>query len=229
MLQYYGLSDHFNQVKEWYDGYRFGNADVYCPWDVVNYCEDHRDNSDLEPQNYWMNTSGNDVINHFIGSVNDAGMLTEDELERLVNGEVITQRVDEMVTYKDLYSSIDNLWSALFMTGYLTQRGYLGNGYYRLAVPNREIRSIILERVLILFREEVSQNGELLRNFCNAILAADADTVEQLLTEYMGKTISVRDNFAKSLHENFYHGLMIGILGYRRDWERMEKLCMELH
>ena len=219
MLQYYGLSDHFNQVKEWYDGYRFGNADVYCPWDVVNYCEDHRDNSDLEPQNYWMNTSGNDVINHFIGSVNDAGMLTEDELERLVNGEVITQRVDEMVTYKDLYSSIDNLWSALFMTGYLTQRGYLGNGYYRLAVPNREIRSIILERVLILFREEVSQNGELLRNFCNAILAADADTVEQLLTEYMGKTISVRDNFAKSLHENFYHGLMIGILGYRRDWE----------
>ena len=115
------------------------------------------------------------------------------------------------------------------MTGYLTQRGYLGNGYYRLAVPNREIRSIILERVLILFREEVSQNGELLRNLCNAILAADADTVEQLLTEYMGKTISVRDNFAKSLHENFYHGLMIGILGYRRDWERMEKLCMELH
>lgn len=219
MLQYYGLGDHFNQVKEWYDGYRFGNADVYCPWDVVNYCADHQNNPDLEPQNYWMNTSGNDVINHFINHAGDSGMLTEDDLERLVNGEIITQRIDELVTYKDLYANADNLWSMLFMTGYLTQRGYIGNGYYRLAVPNREIRNIILDRVLILFREKVSQNGELLRNFCDAILAADAKNVELLLTEYMKKTISVRDNFAKSLHENFYHGLMIGILGYRRDWE----------
>ena len=219
MLSYYGLSSHYEEVKEWYDGYRFGNADVYCPWDVVNYCKDHRENQNAAPKNYWMNTSGNDVINHFIDNISDNGMLTKDVLERLVNGEVITQRVDEMVTYKDLYSNIDNLWSTLFMTGYLTQRGYIGNGYYSLAVPNREIRNIIIERILALFRKAVSGNGELLRSFCNAILSADAEAVERLLIEYMGKTISVRDNFARSLHENFYHGLMIGILGFRRDWE----------
>lgn len=165
MLSCYGLSSHFEEVKEWYDGYRFGNADVYCPWDVVNYCKDHRENQNAAPKNYWMNTSGNDVINHFIDSISDNGMLTKDVLERLVNGEVITQRVDEMVTYKDLYSNIDNLWSTLFMTGYLTQRGYIGNGYYSLAVPNREIRNIIIERILALFRKAVSGNGELLRSF----------------------------------------------------------------
>lgn len=219
MLQYYGLNSHFDKVREWYDGYRFGSADVYCPWDVVNYCSDHRRNPDADPKNYWMNTSGNDVINHFIDSVNDPGMLTKGELELLVNGETIIQKVDEMVTYKDLYSSIDNLWSTLFMTGYLTQRGQVGNGYYRLAVPNCEIRTIMIERVLALFRREVTQNGELLRSFCHALIAANAPAVERLLTEYMGKTISVRENFAKTLHENFYHGLLIGILGYRRDWE----------
>ena len=219
MLKYYGLDRHFNQVREWYDGYRFGNADVYCPWDVVNYCDDHRSNPNAEPKNYWMNTSGNDVINHFIDSINDPGMLTKGELERLVNGEFITQKVDEMITYKELYSSIDNLWSTLFMTGYLTQRGQVGDGYYCLAVPNREICNIIIERVLTLFRKEVSQNGELFRNFCNALTTCNASAVERILTEYMSKTISVRDNFAKSLHENFYHGLMIGILGYRRDWK----------
>ena len=164
MLSYYGLSSHFEEVKEWYDGYRFGNADVYCPWDVVNYCKDHRESQNAAPKNYWINTSGNDVINHFIDSISDNGMLTKDVLERLVNGEVITQRVDEMVTYKDLYSNIDNLWSTLFMTGYLTQRGYIGNGYYSLAVPNREIRNIIIERILALFRKAVSGNGELLRS-----------------------------------------------------------------
>ena len=130
----------------------------------MNYCKDHKDNPEAPLENYWMNTSGNDVINHFIDSISDNGMLTKDVLERLVNGEVITQRVDEMVTYKDLYSNIDNLWSTLFMTGYLTQRGYIGNGYYSLAVPNREIRNIIIERILALFRKAVSGNGELLRS-----------------------------------------------------------------
>ena len=160
MLADYGMETHHAEARAWYDGYRFGNADVYCPWDVVNYCDDHRSNPNAEPKNYWMNTSGNDVISHFIDSINAPGMLTKGELERLVNGEFITQKVDEMITYKELYSSIDNLWSTLFMTGYLTQRGYIGNGYYRLAVPNREICNIIIERVLTLFRKEVAQNGK---------------------------------------------------------------------
>lgn len=218
MLKYYGLDRHFNQVREWYDGYRFGNADVYCPWDVVNYCDDHRSNPNAEPKNYWMNTSGNEIINHFVDSLNQPGMLAKRELERLVNGETVVKRVDEMITYKELYTSIDNLWSTMFMTGYLTQHGKEGDGYYRLAIPNREIRNIIVERILKLFRGEVSQNREMFRNFYTALQNANAPVVEKILTEYMTKTISIRDNFVKTVKENFYHGLLIGILGFADDW-----------
>ena len=190
MLAYYGLSSCFDKVKEWYDGYRFGNTDVYCPWDVVNYCSDHQNRPNAEMKNYWMNTSGNEV-----------------------------KRVDEMITYKELYSNIDNLWSTLFMTGYLTQRGKEMDGRYHLAIPNREICNIIVERVLALFRKDVSKNAKLLNGFCNAMLESDSATVEQLLTEYMDTTISIRYSFVKSLRENFYHGLLIGIFGYRDGWK----------
>ncbi len=139
MLHYYEMDDRYEEIKEWYDGYRFGNADVYCPWDVVNYCNDHLNNPNAKPENYWMNTSGNNVLNHFIDSVNEPDMLTKTELEWLVNGKIVRKRVDEMVTYSDLYSSMDNLWSTLFMTGYLTQRGQESDGRFCLVIPNREI------------------------------------------------------------------------------------------
>ena len=219
MLAYYGLGGHFEEVKAWYDGYRFGNADVYCPWDVVNYCEDHKNNPNSELQNYWMNTSGNEVIQHFIDSINDPYMLTKSELELLVSGDTVVKQVDEMITYKELYSNIDNLWSTLFMTGYLTQRGREPDGRYHLAIPNREICDCMIRRVLALFKSCVSQNSELLRRFRNAMLTADADIMESVLSEYMGKTISVRDSFTKSIRENFYHGLLIGILGCQSDWK----------
>lgn len=219
MLVYYGLDSHFEEVKAWYDGYRFGNADVYCPWDVVNYCEDHKENTNAELQNYWMNTSGNEVIQHFVDSMNDPHMLTKSELELLVSGDTVVKQVDEMITYKELYSNIDNMWSTLFMTGYLTQRGKEPDGRYHLAIPNREICDCMVRRVLALFKRSVSQNRELLRSFCNAMLASDASTMEHALTEYMGKTISIRDSFAKSIRENFYHGLLIGILGSQGAWK----------
>lgn len=219
MLRYYNLENHFDGVKEWYDGYHFGNADVYCPWDVVNYCYDHYNDPDVAFQNYWMNTSGNDVIDHFVDSIDDPGMLTKTELENLVNGDTVVKYVDEMVTYKELYLNIDNLWSTLFMTGYLTQREKESDGRYHLAIPNREIRNIFVKRVLTLFGKNVSENSELLRSFCTAMLASDARTVERLLTEYMSKTVSIRDYFVKSLRENFYHGLLIGIFGYRDGWK----------
>ena len=219
MLVYYGLDSHFEEVKAWYDGYRFGNADVYCPWDVVNYCEDHKENTNAELQNYWMNTSGNEVIQHFVDSMNDPHMLTKSELELLVSGDTVVKQVDEMITYKELYSNIDNMWSILFMTGYLTQRGKEPDGRYHLAIPNREICDCMVRRVLALFKRSVSQNRELLRSFCNAMLASDASTMEHALTEYMGKTISIRDSFAKSIRENFYHGLLIGILGSQGAWK----------
>ena len=219
MLHYYEMDDRYEEIKEWYDGYRFGNADVYCPWDVVNYCNDHLNNPNAKPENYWMNTSGNNVINHFIDSVNEPDMLTKTELEWLVNGKIVRKRVDEMVTYSDLYSSMDNLWSTLFMTGYLTQRGQESDGRFCLAVPNREIRNIITERVLTLFRDEVKKDGEMAEEFCQALVAGNAKKVETLLSAYMEKTISIRDTFVrKSIKENFYHGILLGILSYKGSW-----------
>ena len=214
MLAYYGLDSHFEEVKAWYDGYRFGTADVYCPWDVVYYCKDHQNNPNAEIKNYWINTSGNEFIQHFVDSMNDPHMLTKSELELLVSGDTVVKQVDE-----ELYSNIDNMWSTLFMTGYLTQRGKEPDGRYHLAIPNREICDCMVRRVLALFKRSVSQNQELLRSFCNAMLASDAGTMEHALTEYMGKTISIRDSFAKSIRENFYHGLLIGILGSQGAWK----------
>ena len=219
MLHDYEMDDRYDEVKEWYDGYRFGKVDVYCPWDVVNYCNDHIHNPEAEPENYWMNTSGNSVIHHFIDSINEPDMLTKTELEWLVNGKTVIKPIDEMVTYNDLYSTMDHLWSTLFMTGYLTQRGRESDGRYCLAIPNREIRNIITERILTLFQQEVKKDGKMAEQFCQALLGGKSAEVESLLNLYLQKTVSVRDTFVrKSLKENFYHGILLGILSYKNDW-----------
>ena len=219
MLHYYQLDDHYDSVREWYDGYRFGDEDVYCPWDVINYCSDHLSNPSATPKNYWMNTSGNDVINHFIDSLDRNGQLTRTELENLVNGGTVQKEICEELTYRELYSTIDNLWSTLFMTGYLTQRGTPDGNLYELAIPNREVRNIIISRIMTRFKEDVKKDGEMVRNFCDALLEGKPEEVEQLFREYMKKTISVRDTFVKKpLKENFYHGILLGILGFKDGW-----------
>lgn len=220
MLHYYELDDKYEEVREWYDGYHFGKADIYCPWDVVNYCNDHLNNPDAEPENYWMNTSGNSIINHFIDSINEPDMLTKAELERLVNGKLVRKRVDEMITYNELYSTMDNLWSTLFMTGYLTQQGKESDGRYCLAIPNREIRNIITERILTLFRNEVKNDGKMAEKLCQALINQQPEKVEELLNAYLQKTISIRDTFVqKAFKENFYHGILLGILSYKNNWD----------
>lgn len=222
MLHYYGQDTHYETVKEWYDGYRFGNADVYCPWDVINYCDAHRRNPMLPPENYWTNTSGNDVLKHFIESAGAAKGLAKTDLERLVNGEIVEKDIREDLTYNELYASMDNLWSTLFMAGYLTHKGRVDTKRFRLAVPNREIRNIITEQVLALFKQNVEKDGQLLNDFCTALSDGHTDEVERLFSEYMKKTISVRDTFArKELKENFYHGLLLGILGFKAGWSDM--------
>lgn len=222
MLHYYGQDTHYETVKEWYDGYRFGNADVYCPWDVINYCDTHRRNPMLPPENYWTNTSGNDVLKHFIESAGAAKGLAKTDLERLVNGEIVEKDIREDLTYNELYASMDNLWSTLFMAGYLTHKGRVDTKRFRLAVPNREIRNIITEQVLALFKQNVEKDGQLLNDFCTALSDGHTDEVERLFSEYMKKTISVRDTFArKELKENFYHGLLLGILGFKAGWSVM--------
>lgn len=220
MLKSLNQQDHYEEVKEWYDGYRFGNTDVYCPWDVVNYCADHLTTPNATPKNYWLNTSGNEVINHFIDSVGEPQKLAKTELERLVSGNVVRKRINETITYKELYSTINNLWSTLFMTGYLTQRGSEDDGRYRLVIPNREIRNIVTDNILSLFQDEVKKDGQMANAFCQALMEGKEKEVERLLTAYMGKTISIRDTFVrKSIKENFYHGILLGILSFKTGWE----------
>ena len=222
LLQYYGQEKYYETVKEWYDGYRFGNVDVYCPWDVINFCSDHLADPGLEPKNYWANTSGNSVISHFIGSVGKPQKLTRMELEQLVNGGIVQKEINSELTYKELYSSIDNLWSTLFMTGYLTQRGEPSGNRYNLVIPNREIRNIITNHILKMFKENVKDDGKTVSDLCDALLNQNPEKVELIFTEYMKKTISIRDTFAqKPTKENFYHGLLLGILGFKENWSVM--------
>lgn len=219
MLRYYDQSDQYDIVKDWYDGYRFGNVDVYCPWDVICYISDHVEEPEKEPDNYWLNTSDNSVIYHFIDNMGKQRQLTKAELEELVNGGTVQKEISQELTYKDMYASADNIWSALFMTGYLTQRGEPEGKRYNLVVPNLEIRNIIVSHVLLLFQRKVEEDGKLHQSFCQALERGEDEKVEQLLNEYMAQTISIRDTASrKNDKENFYHGILMGVLSFRTGW-----------
>lgn len=217
ILAYYDISERYEAMKEWYDGYRFGNVDVYCPWDVLNYCDALRENPQAQPQNYWINTSSNDAVRKFLLK-SDNGT-TRREIERLVAGEEIEREIHPELTYKDMYNNIDNIWSVLFTTGYLTQRGLPDGNRYKLAIPNIEIRNIFTTQIMELFRENVKNDGEMLNRFCDALEKGEAGKVEQYFEEYLRKTISIRDTFIrKPMKENFYHGILLGILGVKDNW-----------
>ena len=217
MLGYYGLEEKYGDIKEWYDGYRFGNVDVYCPWDVISYCDELLDDPDLLPRDYWSNTSGNEAVRHFIGQMGNGP--TKSELEALTAGETVEKEIREDLTYSRLYESSDNLWSVLFATGYLTRRGTVERNRYALAIPNREIRNIFTDQILALFKEGAGRDGEHLKAFCAALAEGKPREVERLLTGYLEKTVSIRDTFVKKpTKENFYHGMLLGILGYKEGW-----------
>lgn len=209
MLEYYDFSDKYDEVKEWYDGYQFGNVGVYCPWDVINYCDTLRADPDAKPRNYWSNTSSNETVRRFIRESDKAA--ARREIEKLIAGEVITKEIHQELTYKDMYDSVDNLWSVLFTTGYLTQRGKLEGDSLKLAIPNVEIRKIFTDQIMEFFKESIPKNGEALRNFCQALKNGDPKSVESLLGEYLKQTISIRDTY-------FYHGILLGILGFQDTW-----------
>ena len=222
LLHYYQQDGHYDTVREWYDGYRFGDTDVYCPWDVINYCAEHRTDPEAPPQNYWINTSGNDVVRRFIGDLKNStgrGSVTRTELEQLINGDSICKDIKQELTYRDMYDTEENIWSVLFMTGYLTTKGRPEGKTYELSIPNREIRSIMTEQILAMFRAQVAEDGRAVDDFCNALLGGDAMKVEELFTTYLRKTISVRDVAARNgMKENFYHGILLGILGFKAGW-----------
>lgn len=216
MLDYYGFADKSEDIREWYDGYRFGSTDIYCPWDVINYVSLLLADPLAKPQAFWVNTSGNDIIRRFISMATGS---TRREIERLVDGESVAKPVNQNLTYRDLYKNIGNLWSVLFATGYLTQRGEREDGALQLAIPNREIRQIFAEQILDWFQEEARRDTPRLDAFCDSFPRGDAHTAEELFGAYLARTISVRDaGGRKGRRESFYHGVLLGLLSHREDW-----------
>nr|WP_305139104.1 AAA family ATPase [uncultured Schaedlerella sp.] len=217
LLKYYDVADHYDEVKRWYDGYQFGNVEVYCPWDVLNHCDRIRSESNVQPENYWINTSSNDAVKRFIQE--SANATTKREIERLVAGEIIIKEIHQELTYPEIYQTIDNIWSLLFTTGYLTQRGKAEGREMKLAIPNLEIRDIYVTQIMEFFKENVRKDGDTLNRFCNALQKGDAEVVEKVFTEYLRRSISIRDTFIKKdMKENFYHGVLVGILGVKDRW-----------
>lgn len=217
MLEYYGFTDQYDAIKEWYDGYLFGNLGIYCPWDVINYCGDLRDESVTKPQNYWVNTSSNSIIRKFI---EHADKTTKDEIEILINGGSIKKKIHQELTYRDLDSKIDNLWSVLYTTGYLTQSDSDADSMTSLVIPNREIRWIFEEQIQEWFETESRKDSQKLERFCRAFEENDTATIEKEFTSYLRKTISIRvTNVKKEMKENFYHGILLGLFAGMSDWK----------
>lgn len=217
MLEYYGFMDQYNAVKEWYNGYLFGNLGIYCPWDVINYCGDLRDGSVTEPQNYWVNTSSNDIIRSFLSKAKTAD---RNEIEQLINGNSIKKMIHQELTYRDLDSNSDNLWSILYTTGYLTQRSVQAGDLTELIIPNKEIQWIFIRQIREWFKWETEKNMEKLEGFCIAFQENDTAAIEEGFNAYLKKTISIRDtNTRKEMKENFYHGILLGLFGNMDGWD----------
>lgn len=216
LLADYGLSSHESEMKEWYDGYHFGNVDVYCPWDVINHVDRLVSDPDAEPQDYWINTSGNALVKRF---VDKADKTTQGEIERLIAGEAIEKAVRLDLTYDEIDNSIDNLWSVLFTTGYLTQAGRVERGVYKLVIPNREVREVFILRIQEWFKETVVRDTKPMQAFCQAFLDGNAEEIQKRLNIILSKMISILDTKAKDdQKENFYHGLLLGLLRSEPNW-----------
>ena len=216
LLDDYNLTAHYGETKEWYDGYRFGCVDVYCPWDVINHVDRLCSEPNAEPQAYWINTSGNDLVKRF---VDKADKTTQGEIERLIAGEAIEKAVRLELTYNEIDNSIDNLWSVLFTTGYLTQAGKVERSVYKLIIPNREVREVFILQIQEWFKETVVHDEKPMQAFCQAFLDGNAEEIQKRLTVILGKMISILDTKAKDdQKENFYHGLLLGLLRSEPNW-----------
>ena len=216
MLDYYGLASHLEEIKEWYNGYHFGNVDIYCPWDVINYIDELRFDENASPKDYWSNSSGNAIVRRFIDK---ADTRTKDEIERLISGGCIEKDISQELTYDELDDSIEHLWSVLFTTGYLTQQGRTKSGRYLLSIPNREIRNLFIKKIREWFSDTSKKDGTKLEEFCNAFFEKDTEKIEQIFGDYLWNTISIRDTAVqKEKKGNFYHGILLGLLGYKENW-----------
>ncbi len=215
MLKYFGLSDYHETIREWYDGYQFGKKAVYCPWDVISYCRNLCADPDAIPEDFWSNTSSNSIVSRFIDKANKQ---TRDEIENLISGETVIKEIKQELTYNELDKSIENLWSILFTTGYLTQRERIDSRKLRLAIPNREIKELFELQIREWFQEKSSEDIKKLDKLCMAFPDGDAETIEDLFNDYLWNTISIRDTAVKGRKENFYHGVLLGLLSHMENW-----------
>ena len=216
LLEYYGFMGNYDAIKEWYDGYRFGKLEIYCPWDVVCYCHALKMDASKVPQNYWVNTSSNGIVRKLIEQADE---VTRKEIELLVNGRSIKKKLRQELTYRDMDSDIDNLWSILFTTGYLTQCGQDDGGLIELVIPNREIQWVFEEQIWEWMKKDVRKDFQKLENFCKAFEQGDTEAIESGFNSYLRKTISLRDNSVrKDTKENFYHGILLGLFAGMEGW-----------
>jgi hypothetical protein len=216
LLANYNLQEHFEKVKEWYDGYHFGDADIYCPWDVINYVDDLVSDPNVQPKSYWINSSGNDLVKRFI---EQADITTKDEIEQLIAGNAVEKRIRPDLTYNEIDNSIDNIWSVLFTTGYLTRLGKAENGVYKLIIPNQEVREVFVLQIREWFNQTVANNRASTDKINQGFLEGEVETIQQELTMFLGETISVFDTKARNEEkEIFYHGILLGILKNYSGW-----------
>lgn len=216
LLEFYGLSSYKDMIRDWYDGYHFGDTDVYCPWDVINYCDELLADPGAEPENYWANTSGNDLIRRLLKKANQS---TKSDVEQLINGETITKTIRQELTYREVEDSIDNIWSVLYSTGYLTCRRRVPGKRMELALPNREVRELFIDLVKDWFEEITQADSGKISRFCAAFPSGDTDTIQEMLGNYLWDSISVRDTAVRrNMKENFYHGMLLGLLQSQDSW-----------
>lgn len=211
MLEDYGLESHYEDIHDWYDGYRFGKREVYCPWDVINYCDDLCADERVQPKAYWINTSGNDMVRRLISKGTDG--TTQFEIERLIAGETITKTLNENLTHNEIDANIENIWSLLYMTGYLTSVGYPNGRQYELRIPNKEVRQIYMDQVLDWFKDKTRAESEKLVGLYEAFETGKADMIKEYLDEQLLDTVSYYD-----AHESFYHGFLLALLSTCANW-----------
>ncbi len=216
LLSFYGLTEYKQVFQDWYNGYLFGKVHVYCPWDVINYCDVLMWDKDAEPENYWANTSGNDIIRRLLKR---ADQTTRDEIGQLINGGTIVKTIRQELTYRDIEDSIDNIWSVLYSTGYLTRKERLPGKQMRLALPNREVKELFIDLVEDWFQETTYSNMTRIHRFCAAFPQGNVPVIQEMLHDYLWDSISIRDTAVrKNMKENFYHGMLLGLLRSQGNW-----------
>ena len=222
LLSDYDRSERYPDVKEWYDGYHFGNADIYCPWDVINFAKKLVSDPSARPSAFWINSSGNDMVKRF---VDKADQTTRDEIEKLVAGGFVEKQLRLDLTYDEIDNTIDNLWSVLFTTGYLTKIGEVkvpdSESYaYKLVIPNKEVREVFILQIQEWFKAVVAKDDDTMKLLSKAILDKDEKQIARQLNIVMSRMISILDTKAPdAMNENFYHGLLLGLLrGSNPDW-----------